>query len=221
MNNTIVSSASILGVLIGSFLAGYIVKDRRKTLIAFNMLAAVGTGLCLILNFASIVAGRFIFGFCNGIFFVAGPKMLDETIPASHIGVYGTATNTFLSVGITTSMLLGLILPDDGDTEGQFKDENWRVIYGFPLICQTLQVFFMLTVYRDDSIINCIEKGNYDGALRTIKRIYSKEEDHAEILVVYKLQASEKQQSQSNLGDVTALEEKAPVVSLLQAVCDP
>ena len=116
----------------------------------------MGIGLCLILNFVAIVIGRFIFGFCNGIYFVAGPKMLDETIPITHLGTYGTATNTFLSLGLSLAMILGLILPDDGDTVGQAADGNWRIVYGFPLFCQFLSATSLLLYFRQDSITNNI-----------------------------------------------------------------
>lgn len=81
-----------------------------------------------------ICFGRFLFGICAGVFLVAAPKMIDETIPASHLAVFGTVTNTFLSLGITVAIMLGVVLPDDGDILGRKLDNNWRFVYGFPYI---------------------------------------------------------------------------------------
>ena len=75
--------------------------------------------MTMFLNIELICIGRFIFGLCCGVFFVARPKMVDETIPVSHLSLFGTATNIFLSAGITLAILLGYILPDDDDTLAQ------------------------------------------------------------------------------------------------------
>jgi MFS family permease len=86
-------------------------------------------------NLTLICIGRFFFGFCTGVFSVAGPKMLDETVPIHLNSSFGTATNTFLSGGIMVAVVLGAILPEDKDFDGQVKDKYWRVLYGFPYIC--------------------------------------------------------------------------------------
>ena len=52
---------------------------------------------------------------CCGVFSVAGPKMLDETVPIHLNSSFGTATNTFLSGGIMLAIILGLLLPDGDD----------------------------------------------------------------------------------------------------------
>jgi hypothetical protein len=78
--------------------------------------------------------------------------MLDETVPLHLSSAFGTATNIFLSFGIMVALLLGSVLPPDDDYEGQLLDNNWRVIYGFPYICQALTILMCLTCFRDDSI---------------------------------------------------------------------
>ena len=100
-----------------------------------DVFAAVATTLTMFLNMWMIVIGRFLFGFCCGVFSVAGPKMLDETVPIHLNSSFGTATNTFLSGGIMVALLLGALLPADDDFAGQLEDGNWRIIYGFPYIC--------------------------------------------------------------------------------------
>jgi MFS family permease len=80
--NTLISAAAIFGVVCGSLVGGrFIQGGRRRALIIFNMFAAVAVGLTMFLNLALIIIGRFFFGFCCGVFSVAGPKMLDETVP--------------------------------------------------------------------------------------------------------------------------------------------
>jgi MFS family permease len=87
-------------------------------LIVFNFLGAIAVSLTMYLHPVTIIIGRYFFGFTCGVFSVAGPKMLDETVPIHLSSTFGTATNTFLSGGIMVALLLGAGLPDDDDTEG-------------------------------------------------------------------------------------------------------
>jgi facilitated trehalose transporter len=134
--NTIISSAAIFGVVSGSLVGGkFIQKGRRLCIIIFNVFAAISITLTMFLNLPMIIIGRYLFGFCCGVFSVAGPKMLDETVPIQLSSSFGTATNTFLSAGIMIALLLGAGLPADDDIEGQKEDGFWRVLYGFPYVC--------------------------------------------------------------------------------------
>jgi facilitated trehalose transporter len=117
--NTLISSAAIFGVVTGSLVGGrFIQKGRRLALIIFNVFAALATTMTMALNLPMIIIGRYFFGFCCGVFSVAGPKMLDETVPIQLSSTFGTATNTFLSGGIMVALLLGAGLPADDDIEG-------------------------------------------------------------------------------------------------------
>lgn len=104
-------------------------------LLVFNVVAAIGTSLTMVLNLPMICVGRFIFGFSCGVFSVAGPKMLDETVPIQLISSFGTATNSFLAGGIMIAIVLGILLPEEVDKQGQMDDGMWRVLYGFPFVC--------------------------------------------------------------------------------------
>ena len=134
--NTIISSAAVLGIVTGSLAGGkFITKGRRVAIIVFNVFSAMATALTMWLNFPAIVIGRFFYGFCCGVFSVAGPKMLDETVPIQLNSTFGTATNTFLSGGIMIAILLGVFLPAGDDYEAQVNTNYWRVIYGAPFFC--------------------------------------------------------------------------------------
>lgn len=170
----------------------FITRGRRPVLIIFNVFAAIATTLTMFFNLWTIVIGRYLFGFCCGVFSVAGPKMLDETVPVHLHSIFGTATNSFMSGGIMIALLLGVLLPDEILTDSEGKDSyniaglkadtNWRVIYGFPYVCQALTILMFLTCWREDSIAFTIGMGDDENALKLIEKIYASNEDPDEIL---------------------------------------
>jgi len=201
----LISSAAIFGVVTGSLVGGrFIQGGRRNALIIFNFLGAIAVTFTMFLSLPMIIIGRYLFGFCCGVFSVAGPKMLDETVPIHLSSSFGTATNTFLSGGIMVALLLGAGLPDDDDLEGQKADGFWRVLYGFPYACQALTIIMFTTCWPEDSITYNISTGNDEHALSLITRVYAKSEDPEEIL------AGLKGRSQKGASGVT----------LTQACCD-
>lgn len=147
-------------------------------------------------NLPMICIGRFGFGFCCGVFSVAGPKMLDETVPIHLNSSFGTATNTFLSGGIMIAVVLGALLPEDKDFDGQIADGNWRILYGFPYICQFFTILMFACCFPEDSITFSISNGRDEEALSLIRKVYSAEEDPEEILKSLK---SKSQTSSSNV----------------------
>ena len=193
MYNTLISSAAIFGVVTGSLVGGkFIQKGRRLAIIVFNIFAAASVTLTMFLNLPMIIIGRYFFGFCCGVFSVAGPKMLDETVPI-HL------SSSFLSGGIMIALLLGAGLPNQDDVEAQIEDGFWRVLYGFPYACQAITILMFMTCFREDSITYNISNGNDADALSLIKKVYAENEDHEEILHSLKGK-SEKGSSGISLG---------------------
>ena len=157
-------------------------KNCYLTILVFNILSILGTCTSLIEKLASIVIGKFIFGFSVGVLNVAGPKMLDETVPVDLLGAFGIATNVYICFGIGLATLIGVGLPKDGDIEGYIQDDFWRVVYGFPLLFCLLQNIAFLFFLQEDSILFSIKNGNDNDAIKLIKRVYHKDEDHSKIL---------------------------------------
>jgi hypothetical protein len=55
--------------------------------------------MTLVLNLSSICLGKAILGIYIGITTVIGPRVIDETVPESHIFFYGTFTNMLITIG--------------------------------------------------------------------------------------------------------------------------
>ena len=80
------------------------------------------------------------------------------------------------------AIVLAVGLPDEDDILAMKRDEFYRVIYGFPWVFQALTLVLCLTCYREDSIVFLIQQGKDDEAIKTIEKVYSKEEDSGKIL---------------------------------------
>lgn len=48
------------------------------------------------------------------------------------------------------------LLPKDNDIEGYIKDENWRIIYGFPILLNIIMLTCFWLFIKKDSIIFCL-----------------------------------------------------------------
>jgi len=128
--------------------------------------------------------------------------MLDETVPAYLSSSFGTATNTLLAGGIMFAIVLAVGLPESTDIAAMEKDGFWRVIYGFPYICQFLTNLMFLTCYREDSIVFNIGTGNDEEALALIRKVYAKDEDPNAVLATLK-GTSQKGSSNVTIGQAT------------------
>lgn len=73
--NSTLSSIGLIGVAIGSMFGGPIITGgRRKAIFIMSGVMLIGIALTLILNFYTMVFGRFISGFAAGIFQMANIK---------------------------------------------------------------------------------------------------------------------------------------------------
>jgi MFS family permease len=122
---TIVSTASILGVTIGSFIGGsIIVNSRRKPILFFNLILIISSLVSIVDNFIVICIGRLVFGFATGILLVAAPKIIEETVPVDIIDYgFGTSTNLIINIGIMFNFMLGTLVPTD--IESQKTNNMW------------------------------------------------------------------------------------------------
>ena len=67
--------------------------------------------------------------------------------------------NASICVGFVAIFGMGAILPDPDDEQGLKDDERWRIIYMAPAMIAVIEIFFILVVYRLETIGFCIMKG--------------------------------------------------------------
>ena len=98
--NSLINVCSIVGMGLGAVLGGLIIPiGRRKTLIIFNIIAILSICLSLVQTMPCILVGKVIYGFAAQVLMIAGPKMLDETVPAHMLGDFGFLTNFYITIG--------------------------------------------------------------------------------------------------------------------------
>ena len=99
--STLISSAAILGMGIGSVMAGgFIKKGRRRGGLIMCAIATLGGLFQQILTVPTMIIGRLLYGFAAGALSVVLGKSLVETIPVDHVGTFGSATQAFGGGGI-------------------------------------------------------------------------------------------------------------------------
>jgi len=104
---------------------------RRRSMILFNCLAALGCIMMAIKDVTMINVGRFLFGFSCGVFACAVPKMIEETVPNHLLGQFGIVTNLSITFGQMISIFAGV-----GLTSPTLSNSNyyWRFVFLFPLV---------------------------------------------------------------------------------------
>jgi MFS family permease len=110
--NTIINTSAMVGLTVGSFIAGYsIIHGRVKAIIVWQVVALIGCGLTLVRTLPTICLGRFMIGLCAGCMNVAAAKCIDETVPSQLQSAFGATTNLVTMFACMLAMILGFILP--------------------------------------------------------------------------------------------------------------
>ena len=110
--STLISSAAILGMGLGSLMAGRFIRDgRRRGGLIMCVIAIIGGLFQQFMTVPTLIIGRLLYGFSGGTLSVVLGKSLAETVPAEHLGTFGSATQSFAGIGIVFQYSLGFILP--------------------------------------------------------------------------------------------------------------
>ena len=115
LNNTLITTAGVIGMTLGSFLGGKIISlGRRKAALLTQAMALVGGCLTQILNVPTMCIGRLLYGIAAGTASLIMAKSIIETVPGELGGQFGILTNAFIAVGIMNMFFLaGAVLPFD------------------------------------------------------------------------------------------------------------
>lgn len=133
---------------LGAGFGGKIMKTgRRRSLLWLSFVGLFGVGLNLagITRFYIMLIGRFILGFCNGLFGATVPRYIEEYLPLSYYTVGAVIFCVGQNFGTSLGMYDGLLLPreyNNPDYMQQLADyTGWRFIFGFPLFLFAILIF--------------------------------------------------------------------------------
>lgn len=147
---------------------------RRKLIIISNIMCISFSLLCVIKNFWVIVVGRVGMGTASGLLVAATPKMIEETVPFQIIDKgFGSSTNLFVNIGIMVTAILAVNNPLTSNYDALGESENWRIIYGFPVITCGLSLLMMIFIHREDSLLFMIQQHKMKESKKLIRKIYT------------------------------------------------
>ena len=173
VNNTIISSAGILGLTLGSFLGGYLIRiGRRKGAIVAQAIAILGAAITMIGTVAALTIGRVLVGTTAGCMIIIFGKSVVENMPETLAAKFAMFVNASLCLGYFPCYSMGAMLPDPKDFEANKQDELWRVIFLVPALIGVFEIVLLLLVFKEEPITYCICNDREDEALQHMRRVY-------------------------------------------------
>ena len=175
--NTIISTAGMLGITIGSFLGGSILKfGRRRAVIISQSISMIGALISMFTTESTLTIGRLLLGTGGGCMNVTLGKLITENIPQSIQSSFAMAHNFFLGLGVFVVLLFGLVLPDQEDLEANKEDEMWRVIWLGPVAIGIFTITMTLFVMDLEPVAYCMMIGREDEGRKHLERLYRKKQ---------------------------------------------
>ena len=90
--------------------------------------------MSIVENFYCILFGRLAFGFAAGVLVTACPKIVEETVPSTHMdNGFGISTNLGINLFVMISLLSGFIVPAKDEPAELLTSQSWKIIYLTPV----------------------------------------------------------------------------------------
>lgn len=143
----------------GCYIGGVLLPrfGSRNTIIGANLISIIFNIIKLIESTTALMLGRIMFGVAMGVSLVSLGKAINDTVPAQSQQIYGAFVNAGFGIGIFLSNLLGLLVPidngKDGDVQKMIDDQNWRIVFGFPILLELYTVIVLLFIIKHESMI--------------------------------------------------------------------
>jgi MFS family permease len=106
-----------VGITLGATISGSMMKTgRRKALLIFPLIGAIGSILSVINSYPVMMLGKFLFGLGAGACITVAPRVLEETVPSEFFDKYGFAamTNLGVDIMILINTIMVLFMPKEG-----------------------------------------------------------------------------------------------------------
>ncbi|MGL5389772.1 MAG: sugar porter family MFS transporter [Serratia sp. (in: enterobacteria)] len=181
--SSIMTTVLPAGAMVTALTSGPVIK-KSKRLVLF-----IGAFLCAIgVLFMSIIfnpnmestsgaltifcIGRIFMGFAVGFYSSVVPPYINEISPKHLTGAFGSCHQLCITFAILIVSIFGLGLPTLSNQE--VRDHlSWRFGYAGPFFLSLIQVILILTVYRYESAVHYLSKGDEENAKLSLQAIYS------------------------------------------------
>lgn len=160
---TIVTVLASISMGIGGYFGGSLLPKfgSRKILICCNAVALLFNIVKLVENTVAIMVARLFFSISMGIAAVCLSRAINDTVPARHAPLYGAFVNAGFAAGVAFSNLMGLLIPidngDPGDAQKMLDDQNWRLVFGLPILFELYTIIILVFFIKYESIIQLLQ----------------------------------------------------------------
>ena len=170
--NVIVQSVTVAACAVGALGAGVFVKfGRLKCLIVSNLVCILGCALQIFYkNYTVFNIGRLFYGFAVGGFSVFSNQYVSEIAPKEISGPAGSLMQVSVVVGGLIPTSFGLINIDENDTD--LQKQILTIMILIPAAVSVLQLLLLLTIYRVDTPVYYLQKGNISEVRRALSYVY-------------------------------------------------
>ena len=148
---------------------------RLKTMIIADTIGFFGAGITILPHTSMFVIGRFCSGLMVGLLSSVSSTYMSEISPAEIRGKTGTFFQLLITIGLTTSYVLGLGLPTDFDDP---MNDWWRFMFAYPALLNLLQGILFLTVFKYESPYWLVKNGKNDEAQSVLSSLYVYDADN-------------------------------------------
>lgn len=149
---SVLQSMTNLGLAVGVLTGAWFIRyGRRKTLLITSAISIVILVPTLFEVYWLMVLCKFIWGFNNGVGGLIVARLMEEVFPPKIMKKFGAVINLSYAFGATVSILLGLSLPLSKDTEALKTTPYWRLVFGFPILLNAIQLVTFIFIFKYDS----------------------------------------------------------------------
>ena len=176
-HGTFIMSMALWGTVVGSLFGGIPCDrfGRKKTLFWIGILyaaSALGSGIATDPYMFSFF--RFIGGLGVGASSVAAPIYISEISSPENRGKLGGMYQFNLVLGILIAFISNYLL------QGFGGDSDWRWMLGVEAIPALIYTFLVISIPNSPRWL-VLQKGDNEGALKTLKLIYTDEQAHKKL----------------------------------------
>ncbi|ROT83225.1 hypothetical protein C7M84_023587 [Penaeus vannamei] len=162
--NSFFSSSMNLGALAGGPIGGVCLNKlgRRGTMLT-SVVPFVGGWLLIAFaqNFAMLMTGRIITGFCAGITSLVVPTYIGEFASPDIRGTLGSAFQLMVTIGVVYSYAIGAVV------------KTWQMLAGLCII--PALIYFLMVFFAKESPNFLLSKGKLDKATESLQYFRGKD----------------------------------------------